>query len=137
MLWVLCVYVFLVPTRRTTTIHESFVNRLTYGCKPVKTILVFIDPKIGNARAHPVRPPLTEAIHCLALLTLNKLFYSSSWTCSPFTVRTSSVGKTRSVTPSASTTALSKSHGLRTSPAKDPSGPYTQTPETCSKTAVT
>ena len=35
MLWVLWEYVYLVPTR-TTTIHESLVNRLTYGCKPVK-----------------------------------------------------------------------------------------------------
>ena len=34
-------YVFLVPTTRTTTTrkHESFVNRLTYRCKPVKTTL--------------------------------------------------------------------------------------------------
>ena len=32
--WVLCEYVYLVPT--TTTIHKSLVNRLTYGCKPVK-----------------------------------------------------------------------------------------------------
>ena len=32
-LWVSCEYVYLVPT---TTIHESLVNRLTYGCKPVK-----------------------------------------------------------------------------------------------------
>ena len=30
-------HVHLVPTR-TTTIHESFVNRLTYGCKPVKKL---------------------------------------------------------------------------------------------------
>ena len=37
-LWVLCDYVYLVPRRTTTTIHESLVNRLTYGCKPVKSI---------------------------------------------------------------------------------------------------
>ena len=36
-LWALWEYVYLVPTR-TTTIHESLVNRLTYGCKPVKII---------------------------------------------------------------------------------------------------
>ena len=39
--WFRCVtygfYVYLVPrTTTTTTRHESFVDRLTYGCKPVK-----------------------------------------------------------------------------------------------------
>ena len=32
-------YVFLVP--RTTRIHESFVNQLTYRCKPVKKSLFY------------------------------------------------------------------------------------------------
>ena len=33
-------YVLLVPTTtRTKTIHESLVNRLTCGCKPVKILI--------------------------------------------------------------------------------------------------
>ena len=42
-LWVLCVYVFLVPRSPR---HESIVNRLTYGCKLVKIIIL---PHRGNS----------------------------------------------------------------------------------------
>ena len=48
MLWVLWEYVYLVPTR-TTTIHESLVNRLTYGCKPVKMLSV-LDENQSSAK---------------------------------------------------------------------------------------
>ena len=47
-------YVFLVPTTTTPRrIHEAFVNRLTYGCKPVKKLIIikFLRPLLTNAKA--------------------------------------------------------------------------------------
>ena len=54
-LWVLCEYVYIVPTTTTTTRHESLVNRLTYGCKPVKNEAVTRD--LLSAAAHSFSSP--------------------------------------------------------------------------------
>lgn len=62
---------------------------------------------------------------------------NGSWTCSLTTGRTSSDGRTPSGTHCPSMTASSRCRVLRTNRERVHTGPYTQTLETCLKTAAT